>query len=44
MERYISADDLKDRILLAAMDKNTMSIKEIYNMVNNMPSIIFIKK
>lgn len=44
MINYINADDLKDRILLAAMDRNIMSIKEIYNIINSMPTVILIDK
>lgn len=44
MNRYVDVDDLKDRILLAAMDRRNMSIKEIYNIVNSMPTVIMLQE
>lgn len=44
MIKYINVDDLKDKLLLEAVKKNHLSIKEIYDLVNNMPTVVFIDK
>ena len=44
MTKYINVDDLKDEILLIALNKNTVSIKEIYNTINKMPVTRLIEK
>lgn len=39
MEEYICKNDLKDKILLIASKRHIMTVKEVYNLVNDMKGI-----
>ncbi len=39
LEEYICKNDLKDKILLIASERQVMTVKEVYNLINDMKSV-----
>jgi hypothetical protein len=37
--KLVNQDDLKDKVLLIATTRNTLTVKEVYNLINDMPII-----